>query len=181
MIGIEQLRSAFPHAPPGGQPGRCTMPVLPRSVAVSVAGAVLATSCCAFVPCHPGARIVGKVEAQGQPIAGATIVLFAHAQTSDATGCFYFDLASAYPLTLSASADGYRPVEAPAKFGFFHVTVDLSAAGSASPSEVHWRHLSSSKFPGRSPCTYHWSARVEDKVPSPSKSARGAQLNCWAP
>ena len=112
-----------------------------RMSVMSLVAAALASGCCAFFPCHPSSRVVGVVRSDGKAVAGAKVSLFSSTQTTDSTGCFYFNLPSALPLTLAVSADGYEPVVSPAEFGLFRVTVDLAALGSTS------------QFPNSSPCT----------------------------
>jgi hypothetical protein len=100
--------------------------------------------CCAFVPCHPGTSVLGTVlEAQSHaPIPGATVGLFGSKLASSSTGCFKLHLASALPLTLTASAPGYKSVEVPANFGSQKVTILLVPQSSSSSSSVTWQATS---------------------------------------
>jgi hypothetical protein len=51
-------------------------------------------------------------------------------------------LASAYPLTFTAAALGYKALEVPAKFGDYRLAVVLSPESSTTNSSVVWREVS---------------------------------------
>lgn len=109
--------------------GRCT-----AVIAATLVGA------CVFGPGHPRTWAVGVVSANGaSPIAGATVSLFSTKAVTPSSGCFKLQLSSALPLTLAASAPGYKPVEVPAKFGFYRVEVTLEPESSNRASSITWR------------------------------------------
>ncbi len=127
-----------------------------RSVTSSVTillSAFLA-GCCAFVPCHPGTWVFGTVSVaqSSSPVSGATISLFNSKLVSSSSGCFKVHLSSAYPLTFSVSAPGYKRVEVPAKFGFYKLAVALAPEQSSESSSVEWHETSESEFHNASPC-----------------------------
>jgi len=55
-------------------------------------------------------------------------------------------LSSAYPLTFSVSAPGFKQVEVPAKFGFYKLVVALAPEESDESSSVEWHETSESEF-----------------------------------
>ena len=104
-------------------------------------------SCCAFVPCHPGTWIVGSVKGTtGKPISGAQGELFGAAFTSTPEGCFVIHQADALPHVLTIGADGFKPIEEPAKFGHFEVQARLAPLTSNSVGEVVWKELTEETY-----------------------------------
>ncbi|RYX80126.1 hypothetical protein EON83_29955 [bacterium] len=118
-----------------------------RYLASSVAtAAVVFLSACAFGPGHPRTWVYGVVHGSAAlPINGATISLYSGKTVASKTGCFKLQLSSALPLSLSASAPGYKPIEVPAKFGFYRVEVTLENSESIKPSSVSWHESSESE------------------------------------
>jgi hypothetical protein len=78
----------------------------------------------------------------GTPLVGATVSLYSSKAVSNASGCFKMRLASAYPLTFTAAALGYKAIEVPAKFGDYRLAVVLSPESSTTNSSVVWREVS---------------------------------------
>ena len=115
--------------------------------------AAIVGGCCAFVPCHPATRIVGVVQARGEPVQGAKVRLFSDTKVTSGTGCFYFDLPSALPLTFAVSADRYKSIDVPAEFGAYRVSVNLAESSSSAKSVVSWHAMSNGDFPSTNPCT----------------------------
>ncbi len=104
--------------------------------------------CCAFVPCHPSTSIFGTVLVKKSlnPVSDATISLFNSKLVSTSSGCFKAHVSAAYPLTLSVSAPGYKPVEAPAKFGFYKLSVVLTPEQALESSSIDWHEISEAEF-----------------------------------
>ena len=98
--------------------------------------------CCAFVPCHPGTWIVGSVKAlTDEAIPGAQVKLFGERFISKSGGCIAIHESDAIPHTLAIEANGFKPIEVPAKFGHFEVQVKLAPTNSDSTGAVTWKEV----------------------------------------
>jgi hypothetical protein len=109
--------------------------------------AALLTGCCAIYPCHPGLSVHGLVVSEDthKPINGISIGLFGTKVTCPSNE-FRIHLSSALPLTLSVSASGYKPIEAPAKFGYYQARVVLAPNQTNGASTVEWVEISELEF-----------------------------------
>ena len=109
--------------------------------------------CCAFVPCHPGTQIAGRVSStSGAPISAATISMYSRVTTTDAAGCFRIIGADANPFEIVIVADNYKPLHLTPRYGDFFVSVTLAPLADPSASKSAWRATSASKL-AASACT----------------------------
>ena len=104
--------------------------------------AISLLSACAFGPGHPRTWVYGVVNESGAlPVEGAAVSLYSGQTVTSKVGCFKLQLSSALPLTLSATAQGYKAFEVPAKFGFYRVVIELEKPGSKHDSSILWREV----------------------------------------
>jgi len=61
-------------------------------------------------------------------------------------GCFTIHQADALPHALVIVADGFKPIEVPAKFGHFEVQVKLAPSNSESAGEVVWKSITEDAY-----------------------------------
>ena len=121
------------------------MPLLRLFFAFSLAA--LLTGCCSFTPCHFGTKIVGSVtDVNGEPITGAQGSLYGRKFISKAGGCISIEAPDALPFTLAFTAQGYVPIEVPAKPGFYIVRVKLAPAGSTLSGQVVSEELTEREY-----------------------------------
>jgi hypothetical protein len=107
----------------------------------------LLSGCCAIYPCHPGLSVHGTVVSTDthQPINGISVGLFGTKVTCPSSE-FRIHLSSALPFTLSVSASGYKPIEVPAKFGYYQARVVLAPSQTIGASTVEWVEISELEF-----------------------------------
>lgn len=109
--------------------------------------------CCAFVPCHPATSLVGTVrDANGQPIAHATVTLYGTTSTTDSKGCFNMHLADALPFAFSVGAVGYKSAQVETRAGFYRGNVKLALTQSPEQSQIEWVPVSPNEYSSSSPC-----------------------------
>ncbi len=133
-----------------GAPAPLTLGVrlfeMQRRLLILITAVVPVLGACAFGPGHPRTWVYGVVHGpQALPISGATVSLYSGKAVSSASGCFKLQLPSALPLSLAASAPSYKPVEVPAKFGFYRVEVALESSASTKLSSITWFEASESE------------------------------------
>jgi len=114
----------------------------------------LFSGCCSIYPCHPGLSVHGIASSADthQPVNGISINLFG-TKVACSSNEFKIHLSSALPLTLSVSAHGYKPIEVPAKFGYYEAKIALTQDQSSGASSVEWIEISESEFRNAHGCS----------------------------
>lgn len=97
------------------------------------------SGCWYFVPMHPGSWVSGVVQdANGVPLANATVSLYGRFAKTGADGCFTFQLANALPFTMTGSAPGYQTYTGGVKYGWYRVVMTLQPERSGAASQISW-------------------------------------------
>lgn len=124
-----------------------------RSLIFSSVVCIALTGCCAFVPCHPATSVVGTVrDANGRPVAHATVTLYCTTISTDSKGCFSLHAPDALPFTFTVAAADYKSAPVEAKAGFYRVSASLAPTQSQDQSQVEWVSIPPNEYDSSTPC-----------------------------